>query len=243
MKIVFFGTSHGVPEANRKFSCTMLEIGDTRYFIDMGTHAIEELNTRNIPAESVKSVFITHMHSDHTNGLLSFADLCSWYYRNANPSFILPEPIEDNKASIAAWLECNGTTLRDFDFLPVKEGLFYQDENIKVSAFKTKHTAMSYSFLVEAEGKRVLFSGDLSTKGPKEDFPVSVFEKPLDLAICECAHFKATAYLPLFENQENLKAICFNHYIGTYLPSILEVKNVLKNIPFYIANDEMEITL
>lgn len=243
MKIVFFGTSHGVPEPNRKFSCTMIEIGKNRYFIDMGTNAIEEMNTRNIAPESVKAVFITHMHGDHTNGLLSFADLCSWYYRNAKPIFILPEPVEENKANLSAWLKCNGTTLKDFEFRPIELGLFYEDDNLRVTAFKTGHTDMSYSFLVEAEGKRVLFSGDLSLKGPQEDFPVSVFEKPLHLAICECAHFKADKYLPIFENQKNLKALCFNHYIGTYIPSLLEVKNALKDIPVYIANDGMEIIL
>jgi len=34
MKILFLGTSHGVPEANRRCSCTMIEIGDKRYFVD-----------------------------------------------------------------------------------------------------------------------------------------------------------------------------------------------------------------
>lgn len=243
MKITFLGTSHGVPEANRKCSCAMIEIGQSRYFIDMGAQAIEHMITHNIPIESVKAVFVTHMHGDHTYGLVSFADLCSWYFRKSNPVFVLPEPLKENINCLNAWLKCNGTELRDFDFRPVEEGLFYQDENIKISAFKTQHTNMSYSFVLEAEGKRVLFSGDLSVKGPQEDFPVSVFEKPVDLAICECAHFLATAYLPLFQNQENLKSLCFNHYIGTHLPSIFEVKNVLKDIPFYIANDGMEITL
>ena len=243
MKIVFFGTSHGVPEAHRKCSCTMIEIGESRYFIDMGMHVVEQLTTRNIPIESVKAVFVTHMHSDHTQGLISFADLCSWYFKKTNPIFVLPEPLKENIDCLGAWLKCNGTELREFDFRPVNEGSIYQDENIKITAFKTQHTNMSYSFLVEAEGKRVLFSGDLSVRGPQVDFPVSVFEKPVDLAICESAHFPATAYLPLFENQKNLKRLCFNHYVYNFIPSILDVKRKLNEIPCYVAEDDMEIIL
>lgn len=241
MRIVFLGTSHGVPEANRKFSCAMVEIGENRYFIDMGTLAIEQMNTKNIPVESVKAVFITHMHTDHTNGLIPFIDLCSWYYKNATPIFLLPEPVGDNVSRLSAWLECNGTTLRDFDFRPVNEGVIYEDESIKVTAFQTKHTAASYAFLLEAESKRVLFSGDLY--GPQIDFPVSVFEKPIDLAICECAHFPATAYLPIFENEKNLKSLCINHYIGTSVPGIWELKKSLKDITVLLANDGMEINI
>ena len=75
MKIVFFGSSHGVPEPNRKCSSVMIEVSDNRYFIDMGTQSIEQLISRNIPIESVKAIFITHMHGDHSDGLISFIDL------------------------------------------------------------------------------------------------------------------------------------------------------------------------
>jgi hypothetical protein len=101
---------------------------------------------------------------------------------------------------------------------------------------------MSHAYLVEAEGKRVLFSGDLCHKGPAEDFPVSVFDKPLDLAICEVAHFPATKYLPLFENQPNLKKLCFNHYSHTFQATIYDVMKTLE-IPVFMVSDGTEIAL
>ena len=36
MRIVFFGSSHGVPEPNRKCSSAMVSVGENNYFIDMG---------------------------------------------------------------------------------------------------------------------------------------------------------------------------------------------------------------
>lgn len=242
MKIVFFGSSHGLPEPHRKCSSILLEVGERRYFIDMGTQSIEGLITRRIPVDSVKGIFITHMHGDHTDGLISFLDLCSWYYKTAQPIIYLPDKVHDSVAAIHAWYQCTeGSKMRDFDFRPVNQGLMYEDEAIRITAFRTYHTGRSFAFLVEAEGKRVLFTGDL--KNPQVDFPTSVLEKPLDLAVCECAHFHATDYLPIFENCENLKKICFTHYSDPHLPSIIEVRNKLSDKPVLMATDDMEITL
>ena len=86
MRITFIGASHGVPEPNRKCSCTMIEISGRYYFIDMGTPSIDHLVTAGIPVDAVKGIFITHMHGDHTNGLVSFIDLISWYFKTADPT-------------------------------------------------------------------------------------------------------------------------------------------------------------
>ena len=246
MRIVFFGASHGVPEAGRRCSCAYIDINGNRYFVDMGMNAAEELANRNIPIESIKAVFVTHVHGDHTNGLLPFIDICSWKYRTANPLFYMPYDAEKFKESVSAWFSYNGTKLRDFEFNTFLEGEIYNDGILKVTAFKTMHTknTPSYAFLLEAEGKRVLFGGDLSTNGPHEDFPVSVLEKPLDLAVLEAAHFAATSYLPIFEGKtQNIKNICFNHCNNRFIPSAYEVKNTLTDVNTVIALDGTEFEI
>lgn len=87
MQITFLGASHGVPEANRRCSCTLIETNGRYYFIDMGVNAIDALRTRGIEVEDVKGIFITHMHGDHTNGLISFVDLISWILKPPIPKF------------------------------------------------------------------------------------------------------------------------------------------------------------
>ena len=54
MQITFLGASHGVPEANRRCSCTLIETNGRYYFIDMGVNAIDALRTRGIEVEDVK---------------------------------------------------------------------------------------------------------------------------------------------------------------------------------------------
>jgi len=220
----------------------LLEIGERYYVMDMGCSVIEDLVTRNIRVEDIKSIFVTHMHGDHTDGLVHFVDLCSWYYKNADPEIYLPIEVEKAKEGLGAWLRCNGITLRDMRFSEVKEGLVFDDGVLKVTAYKTMHTANSYAYLAEAEGKRVLFTGDLSPKAP-EDFPISVLEEPVELIICEAAHVSPLALLPVFEGNSNIKRICFNHYSDRLLPRILEVKKALTDIKVTRAQDGTEIIL
>lgn len=99
---------------------TLIEIGESRYIIDMGTQSIEELITKGIAVQSVKSIFITHMHSDHTTGLISFLDLCNRYFKKADPCVYLPGDMETAKAAIAAWIKCNGDgDMHPYRFFPV----------------------------------------------------------------------------------------------------------------------------
>ena len=243
MKIVLFGSSHGIPEPNRKCSSTLVAIGAKRYFIDMGTQSIEGLITRGIPIESVRAIFITHMHGDHANGLLSFLDECSWKFKSAEPTVFLPGDKEKIVFAIKGWISCTGIEPRAFDYRGVSEGQIYDDGTLRVTAFKTKHTAASYSYLLEAESKRVFFSGDLSQNGPTEDLAISVFEKTVDLAVCEAAHFEATDYVALFKGQKKPKLLCFNHYSERRLPSVLAVPALLPDIKVIRASDGLEINL
>ena len=91
MKITFLGTSHGVPAADRYCSCTMLEVNGAHYFIDAGAPLIDLLLRRHVDLNSVKTIFTTHFHSDHVDGLVSFAGLCSWYFKTTSPRIYVTE--------------------------------------------------------------------------------------------------------------------------------------------------------
>lgn len=239
MKITFLGSSHGVPEPNRKCTCIMIEVGERVYFIDMGTPAIDQLRTRSISIDAVKAVFITHMHGDHTDGLIQFVDLITWYFKTPNPAIHLP--IMHAAKVIDDWLKVtlNGAE-KAIDYRETVPGPLYNDGFIKVTAIPTQHCFKSYAYLVEAEGKAVLFTGDL--KNPGVDFPA--VDQPLDLLVCESAHFPATDYLPVLENLE-VKKVCVTHYSDTFLASVLQLQQDLKekDIPSVKATDDLQIQI
>ena len=223
MKITFVGSSHGVPEANRKCTCIMLQVGEKTYFVDMGAPAIDALRTYGVPVESVQGIFITHMHGDHTNGLISFVDLITWYFKKADP--VICMPIIDAAKTIESWLEVtlNGNK-RDIRYVQTEPGVIFDDGTLKVTAYATQHCHRSFGYLVEAEGKKVLFTGDL--KNPGVDLPAPAKETALDLMVCESAHFPATDYLPAIE-KSSIKKICVTHYSDTFLASVLQLQKEL----------------
>ena len=236
MKLTFLGSSHGVPEPRRKCSCTMIETNGRYYLVDVGTAPIDELAVRGIPVDAVKGIFVTHMHGDHTNGLIPFLDLISWKFKTAEPTVYLPNA--QARTAIEGWLSVNGVTLRDIPILQVEPGVIFNDGFLKVTAIPTQHIQASYAYLVEADGKSVLFTGDL--KHPSVDFPA--VEKKTNLYICEAAHFDPIVYKPIFEAAD-VERICFNHYVNRNIGSIMTLAADNALPPISLATDGFEINL
>ena len=99
----------------------------------------------------------------------------------------------------------------------------------------------SYSFLFEAEEKKVFFTGDFSKDGGKE-YAEMVNEK-YDFVACEGAHFSPLDYKEAFiKNPPN--QIYFYHYVPMHVQEILKLSEELKEIvPIKIATDGFVVEL
>lgn len=237
MKLTVLGSSHGVPEANRKCSSIMIEVSDRYYFIDIGTPIVDELAKRNISINKVKSIFVTHTHGDHLNGFFQFADLISWYYTDVKTEIFLP------KMSVAKVIQ-DWTDTLGYKCLAkmneIKEGIIFNDGYVEVIAIPTMHCEKSYAFIFKAEGKTILFSGDL--KNPKIDFPKYAMQNKIDLMVCEAAHFSVEDYIPVF-SQCTARQIVFNHYTSNRIPGILDLQKNMCDRSILLATDNMEIVV
>lgn len=216
----------------------MVEVSGRYYFIDMGMNAIDEIVTRQIPVDAVKGVFITHMHGDHTDGLVQFGDLMGWYFRTADPVMFLPE--EAGIEALKKWYQMADTGRWDLNFHVVHPGVIFEDGFIKVTAIPTLHCPNSYAYLVEAEGKTVVFTGDI--RHPEQDFPAVALERETDLLVCEGAHFPPTEYAAVL-NRCHTRKVVINHMGMWSVPYIQELAGEMDSLPVQMANDGMEISL
>jgi len=247
MKIKFLGTSHGVPEADRFCSCTMIEAGGSLYFIDAGAPITDLVIRCGKKITDTKAIFTTHAHGDHIGGLIGFVDLANWFFKETSADIYMTEsaPI----SAINAYIEAVGHVLdtNRLRFNVIDENFVYQDENLKVTAFPTEHLNRdskrrpSYGYVVEADGKRIVFSGDLSIHLKHGDFPKAVLEEEADLFICEMAHFNIKDVTQYLERCK-AKKIFFNHigYMETF--EAIEALNGKYKFPVKIVRDGDEIS-
>lgn len=237
MKLTFLGCSHGVPEPGRKCSSVLVTVGKNRYLVDLGCDVMPELITRNVDINQIKGVFICHPHGDHCNGIFAFADLLNWYCTKADPTILVP--IDGVKEIVDKWssLMTGGNEPRPKKIEKYTAGVIYDDGVMKVTAIPNEHCNDSYSFLLEAEGKRVLYTGDLNHK--THDFPQEAVDSGLDFLIGEAAHFSVMKYVDFLKDKP-VKAAAITHHYAPNSKDFLAAKKELSPLPFTLAFDGME---
>ena len=236
MKITFLGTADGVPRPGRRLSSAMIEANGGFYFIDMGCQVMNFVVEHSIPAEAIKAVFITHMHGDHTAGLFEFTDLFNWYFKG-DPVVYLPK--EGASRIMEEWNTALNHESRT-TFGLVREGAFYDDGSLRVSAVPTTHIKDAFAYVVEAEGKRVFFSGDFNIRD------VDAFREALsdgaapDLLVFEAAHPDPILLRPMIEAL-GVRRVYFNHVAPYRADSIAALIKELPDVTITVSADGTEI--
>jgi len=220
--ILFLGTCSGTePIAGMHHSSMVIEINGLYYWFDAGENCSRIASEMGVNLLKVKSIFISHTHMDHVGGLGNLL----WNIRKLTgpgkgfppekkvPVFI---PNMDSWNGIMSVLKnSEGNFVCDFEVVAEKpsDAMIYADENIKVYGVHNGHlpaTAdgkyLSYSYVIEAEGKKIVYSGDL---GGLSDLEESV-EDGCDILICETGHHKVDDVC-CFAERKQIPILLFTH--------------------------------
>ena len=241
MKLTVAGAGHGVPECKRFCTSLFLQVKGNTYIFDGGAPVSALLERAEIPHNTVKGVFVTHAHSDHLNGLVAFCSELMWWigYVDCDPLFHYPE--QKCIDAIYNWID----TLLSFRRRPslrstvYNEGLIFDDGVIKVTAIRNKHSEVSYSFRVEAEGKTLFLSGDLGY-GFGEYLSL-LGDIHYDLVVCEGAHHDPGTANDIIM-KTNTSRMVINHINPEREPFLRELETVAP-FPCVLAEDGLEIEL
>ncbi len=238
MKLTYFGTSHGVPFPTRYTTSFLLEVGDNAYIIDAGAPVGNLLLQKDISYTKVKALFNTHFHADHIFGGLEFISLCNWYFKETDLDVFLTEEkaIEDiQKLFVDSGIGLDKERVR---MKLVTKSFLYDDGTIKVTVVPTLHLSNqnrpSFAYIVEAEGKKIMFTGDLSPS--LEDFPKILYQEHFDYLVTECAHFPAESLEEVIKNV-NCDTVAVTHIFPVDKYDKMKEMNSRLNMEIVVPND------
>ena len=221
MKITFLGTGHGTAEKNRFCSSAAVTVKGATYLIDAGAPVSLLLQQHGIHPGKVRAVFVTHNHADHYYGLTEFSISMSGYHNRIAPDAHADIFVPADPDFYHRFLLGHDHT-KQIDVKVYEEGLVYEDDLVRITAFPTAHANPSYGFLVEAEGKRVVFTGDMS--GRLTDYPKVLTETDVDVAVVETAHarFEKPEIVEILEKTRTRHMLLNHNYEGSNPPEVIE---------------------
>ena len=183
LKVVMLGTGTPLMKPERSGPGVAIISGEKSYIVDSGAGIVRRAMeaSKTIPElqmGKLDTVFLTHLHSDHTTGLSNMI-LAPWVIKNGRsiPLRLYGPPGTKHMADniIKAYkddidLRINGSQPANTEGCKVistefsKNGIIFEDDNITVQAIKVPHGswehAYGYKFNEKETGKTVLVSGD-----------------------------------------------------------------------------------
>ena len=264
-KLVLLGTGSPFADPTKSGPSLAIVVNNTSYIVDCGPGVVRraaeasKLGFPSLEAAQLKTLFITHLHSDHTIGLADIILTPAVLDRNAPISIYGPvgsKKMTDDlmsayKEDIA--IRINGLEKGDAIAYQVytneiKEGQIYKDSNLTVTAFNVQHGQWDYAFgfVFQTKDKKIVISGDCTYSENliqyAKDCDILVHEVYSDAGLKKRTQrwqdyhstFHTSTYqLADIANQVKPKLLILNHQLtfGTSLQSLLdELKSKYKGV-------------
>ena len=245
MRITFLGTSHGKPEKNRYHTSTLLTVQGKHYLIDAGAPVFDLFERNDLHFNDIKGIFITHSHIDHIAGLPVLTSALNSKLRFFDVGFPVLVPELEPYLAMFEFFRGKRELTGRLSYEKYGDGVIFADERIKITAIPTKHYLNSHALLIEAEGKRILFTGDL--KKDLSDYPAEACAAgtPLDLIVMEAAHqIHAEPYVAETLAKSNTARMMI-HHVAEHRNPLPVIEQTLSKLPFpaEIAYDGLAIEL
>ncbi|BAZ45499.1 tRNA 3' endonuclease RNase Z [Chondrocystis sp. NIES-4102] len=158
MEITFLGTSSGVPTRSRNVSSVALRLpqrGEV-WLLDCGEGTQHQLQRSEIKSSQIRRIFITHMHGDHTFGLMGLIASCGLAGSGQLIDIYGAEGLSEYLHAAAKYSYINlGSRL---NIHTVKPGIVYEDEEFIVSCQLLKHRVPAYGYRIEEKDRPGTFN-------------------------------------------------------------------------------------
>jgi ribonuclease BN (tRNA processing enzyme) len=179
-KLVLLGTGTPQPDPDRSGSATAVVVNGKAYLVDFGPGVVRraaaaklDMGIAELDPANITTIFLTHLHSDHTAGYPDLI-LTPWAMGRNKPLEVYgPAGLKRmTELVLSAYSEDislrrdglekesrEGITVNAHE---ISAGVVFKDENVTVTAFPTKHgewkTSFGYRF--DTKDRSIVISGD-----------------------------------------------------------------------------------
>lgn len=223
MKLHYLGTCSGTePMAGMHHCSFILESDGALYWFDAGENCSHTAFTSGLDVTRTEALFLSHPHIDHMGGLANLffcLDKVIWRYQKklANGNRLEAFYPDETLFAAAKTLALCGV-YGNFRFTlgehRITDGVIFEDRNLRVQAMHNLHMGepddgnwRSYSFLLECEGKRVVYAGDIKYL----DEITPLIGDGVDLLIMESGHHKVRDICE-YAVSHGVRRLRFNHH-------------------------------
>jgi ribonuclease BN (tRNA processing enzyme) len=252
-----FGIGDGWPCPDRNHSAFLYRFGRVTLLLDCGEPISGEYKASGLSYDAVDRIFISHLHCDHIGGF--FMLMQGFWLEQRQKDLVVHMP-RDGIQPVRQLLDasCIFDELMAFrmEFKALQAGEPVVTHNVRVTPYPTTHLESlrksfqrqypqdfaAFSFLMESDRLRIGHSADI---GAPEDL-APLLSGPLDLLVCELAHFRPEDLFNYLRGRD-IKRIIFTHLGRRLWENIEETRalasRMLPDIPFVFAHDREEFSI
>lgn len=238
LKMIFLGSGSAFTVGPENYqSNILLTVDNDTLLIDAGSDIRHSLREKNLTYKDIVTVYLTHLHGDHTGGL-EYLALTTYFDPNyqGKPNLITSELIvtdlwNKSLAGGLSTLEDESATLGTFyNIIPIKQQEGFDWHGIHFDMVQTKHffsnheQMPSFGFIFTHNNTRVFFSSD-TQHAPEQLAP---FYEEADIIFHDCetqavrsgvhAHYTELVTLPAHIKQK----MWLYHYNPGKLPDAVK---------------------
>ncbi|MGC2575138.1 MAG: MBL fold metallo-hydrolase RNA specificity domain-containing protein [Candidatus Nitrosopolaris sp.] len=196
-------------------SAFLVNVNGTSILMDYGVLLKREpIFPMHVKPREVDAVVITHAHLDHSGFVpsLFLSDSASVQALGTPPTFELSQLLMEDMIKISGfylpfeYIDIM-TMIKHSKNLQYKES--YMVKDVKVTLHESGHVLGGASVILEHNGKRIFYTGDINTRGSKLLRPADLDFGELDLMIIEST-YSQTEQVPREQAERELLEFCYD---------------------------------
>jgi ribonuclease Z len=173
MQLILLGTGYPFPSADRAGPSCAIIAGQRVFIVDSGRGTTMRLAALGNLWRHIGAVFITHMHSDHIDGLPDLFH-STWEFGGGTPFELYgPEGIKKSADAIIQFYEADIHIRRDLteklsaegariNAHEIQEGVVYEKSGVRVTAFQVEHPPVkpAFGYRFDSGSQSIVVTGD-----------------------------------------------------------------------------------